>query len=125
MMAKEEFKKRRHQEYLRDKSNRIKKAMEWQAKNPLRQKKNHQKWQKINRARCCQYSMLNFHKNREKWLARMVAFYSIPIGIQCEVCASTELLERHHPDYSHPTIIVTLCKFCHEKKHADLRRTLS
>jgi len=42
----------------------------------------------------------------------------IPLGLECELCPEddkrTEKLERHHPDYDYPEIIVTCCKECHE-----------
>lgn len=35
----------------------------------------------------------------------------------CELCYSTEMLCGHHPDYSEPHIIVTLCPSCHKWVH--------
>lgn len=35
----------------------------------------------------------------------------------CELCSSTETLCGHHPDYSEPQIIVTLCPSCHKWVH--------
>jgi hypothetical protein len=35
----------------------------------------------------------------------------------CEWCSATEKLHRHHPDYSKPLEVVTLCVPCHEKAH--------
>lgn len=31
----------------------------------------------------------------------------------CEMCGSKEMLEMHHPDYTQPLKVVTLCKKCH------------
>lgn len=57
-----------------------------------------------------------YHENKEKhhakWLAR-----SIPIGDKCEICGATEGLEKHHPDYSKPLEVITLCRSCHMKLH--------
>lgn len=36
---------------------------------------------------------------------------------KCERCGSTERLHKHHPDYSRPLSIVTLCNPCHEAEH--------
>jgi hypothetical protein len=35
----------------------------------------------------------------------------------CEVCGSTENLERHHEDYSKPSDVKVLCTSCHKKLH--------
>lgn len=35
----------------------------------------------------------------------------------CEQCDSTAKLEKHHPDYTKPLTVVTLCKICHEDWH--------
>lgn len=44
--------------------------------------------------------------------------HHVPLGKECELCPEddkrTENLERHHPDYNYPEIIVTVCKECHE-----------
>lgn len=39
------------------------------------------------------------------------------LGLKCEKCGSTENLGRHHPDYSKPLEIQTLCSSCHRKEH--------
>jgi hypothetical protein len=36
---------------------------------------------------------------------------------RCEHCGSTKRLNMHHPDYSKPLEVVTLCVPCHEKVH--------
>ena len=36
----------------------------------------------------------------------------------CEICGSTRNLENHHPDYSKPEVLLTLCKSCHRQIHA-------
>lgn len=35
----------------------------------------------------------------------------------CEECGSIHSLERHHPDYSKPLNVVTLCRSCHLRIH--------
>jgi len=44
-------------------------------------------------------------------------------GETCSRCGSANLLERHHPDYSRPTMVVILCAQCHHDGHA-ITRTL-
>jgi hypothetical protein len=57
-------------------------------------------------------------KSPEKIKAHNTAHYHTSLGLFCELCPDddvrTENLERHHPDYTYPEIVVTLCKECHE-----------
>jgi hypothetical protein len=39
-------------------------------------------------------------------------------GKQCESCGSIINLEGHHPDYSKPKKVITLCRLCHRKIHS-------
>jgi hypothetical protein len=39
----------------------------------------------------------------------------IPLKEKCEWCGSIEFLQRHHPDYSKPDYVITLCASCHAK----------
>lgn len=39
----------------------------------------------------------------------------------CEDCDSTQKLHMHHPDYSQPLHVITLCNSCHVKEHNRLR----
>ena len=34
-------------------------------------------------------------------------------GMSCQSCGATERVEKHHPDYSQPLLVVWLCKPCH------------
>ena len=36
---------------------------------------------------------------------------------ECSECGATENLHMHHPDYSKPLEVVTLCVPCHERVH--------
>jgi hypothetical protein len=38
----------------------------------------------------------------------------------CVQCGSTEDIHRHHPDYSKPLEIISLCRSCHNKLHKEL-----
>jgi hypothetical protein len=42
----------------------------------------------------------------------------VPLKPQCELCGSTDYLERHHPDYSKPFEVQTLCRTCHARQRA-------
>jgi hypothetical protein len=48
------------------------------------------------------------------------ARYHVPLASSCELCDSTENLNRHHMDYSEPLIIVTLCASCHRYIHKHM-----
>ena len=56
-------------------------------------------------------------KTKEKKKAQNLAHTSIPLDDKCSSCGSTENLERHHPDYSKPLEVVTLCQSCHKRIH--------
>jgi len=45
--------------------------------------------------------------------AERLAHRLVPLDKQCKICGSTENLQRHHPDYSKPLEVVTLCRTCH------------
>jgi hypothetical protein len=51
----------------------------------------------------------------EKQMARSRASWrrKLLIKDKCEKCGATEHLEMHHPDYSRPLYIQTLCTHCH------------
>lgn len=53
----------------------------------------------------------------KKHYAEIIAQKECPLGPCCELCDSTEYLQRHHPDYDYPTIIVTSCASCHNFIH--------
>ena len=46
----------------------------------------------------------------------------IPLGKKCEECGSTIDLQHHHPDYSKPFLMVTLCRRCHNKKRREVNK---
>lgn len=39
------------------------------------------------------------------------------LASNCSNCETSEHLERHHPDYSKPLQVITLCHSCHMKLH--------
>ena len=41
----------------------------------------------------------------------------IPLKSHCEKCNTTENLQKHHPDYSKPLEVITLCRKCHIEAH--------
>lgn len=62
------------------------------------------------------------HETPQKTVyATRLALRKIPLKECCEVCGSTENLERHHFDYSKPLEILCVCRNCHAKIHSILR----
>lgn len=62
-------------------------------------------------------------RNLEKMRAEVYAFRHVPLKPKCEVCGGTEGRQKHHPDYTKPLLVITLCKKCH--RVADKIRKLS
>jgi DNA-directed RNA polymerase subunit RPC12/RpoP len=50
--------------------------------------------------------------------AEGLARYYIPLKNKCELCGSKVWLERHHPDYSKPLEVQTLCRTCHARQRS-------
>lgn len=50
--------------------------------------------------------------------ARNIARHISLDGCVCEFCEATENLDRHHPDYDLPLIIVIACSSCHKWIHS-------
>jgi hypothetical protein len=51
--------------------------------------------------------------NPEKCRAWEAAKRLVPLKDKCEICGSTEDLEKHHKDYGKPLEVLTLCRICH------------
>lgn len=81
---------------------RKKQIKEWNKEHP----KNHKTTQKI------------FAQNHPEIVkAQNLANYHILVDSKCFKCGSIENLEKHHPDYSKPLEIITLCRKCHTLIH--------
>lgn len=55
--------------------------------------------------------------NPEKLRAHQYVSNHNLIGDICEKCKGKEKLHAHHPDYSKPEKIITLCYLCHSNIH--------
>ena len=75
------------------------KRAEWHKAHPEKQRESNRKY---------------IERNPQKRNAWIKAQY-IPLDNKCEECGSTEDLEHHHPDYSKPLEVLTLCRSCHSK----------
>lgn len=60
-------------------------------------------------------------KQRERHNARKAAREAKLRLSNCQICGSNEEVQGHHPDYSKPKEIITLCKNCHSKEHNGKR----
>jgi hypothetical protein len=58
-------------------------------------------------------------RHPEKIKAEILAHRLVPLGSHCVLCGATKNLQRHHPDYSKPLEIVTLCQPCHFRVHQN------
>lgn len=52
------------------------------------------------------------HRDRQR-AHNMAARAELQSPEQCEGCGLKKPLEKHHPDYSRPLLVVWLCKPCH------------
>jgi hypothetical protein len=76
-------------------------------------RKRTREWYASHRMVCQRYKKLNRHKTNAEAFAR----HHVNVGSQCEICDSTENLERHHPDYAERLVVVTVCRACHVNIH--------
>lgn len=67
-----------------------------------------------------EYSALWIAKNKDKAKAHQLA-QKVQAKPECEHCGSTGKLHKHHPDYSKPLEVITLCIPCHEIVHHGVR----
>jgi hypothetical protein len=79
-------------------------------------------WREKNKEYCLEFDKKYKKDKREespkKFRAREQASYHISLtGKSCELCGSTQKLERHHSDYNKPLKIQILCEQCHTKNH--------
>jgi len=58
-----------------------------------------------------------WRKNNPKKVRAHKLSVNIKLKESCEFCGSMDNLNKHHPDYSKPLLVVTLCKICHSKEH--------
>jgi hypothetical protein len=54
---------------------------------------------------------------KKKLYAKEKARFNISIKPCCEICGSTNNLQKHHWNYDKPLLVNTLCKDCHTIQH--------
>ena len=92
---------------------------QWVEKNKERAYKQRYEWNRNNRDKV--------NKSNYNWYDRhpdvkRAHHYNNKLSLKkkCERCSSIDNLQRHHPDYSKPKEIVTLCKPCHLQTQSSL-----
>lgn len=90
---------------------------EYRLTHPEIYRKGRAKWKLANKPKIRELWNNYAKRNRLKQNARLKSKRNISLGKECELCPEgdkrTENLERHHPDYDYPLIIVTICQECH------------
>jgi ribosomal protein S27AE len=65
---------------------------------------------------------------RAQWRSHQTAHRAILAGElerqPCELCGDTGVI-AHHADYTQPLLVTWLCRSCHGRLHAALRKELS
>lgn len=75
------------------------------------------KWKALHRKKQAGYSLR--HPERSKIYAQA---QQVPLAKSCERCGVSGIrLVRHHPDYSEPKKVITLCSLCHGAIHKELK----
>ena len=93
-------------------------SRKWQTKHPDKVRLIHQRY-KRNHPEIVRNSLRRYAiKHPEKIKARRTVRRK-PCGYCCLICGSTENLNKHHPDYSKPKEIITLCRKCHIELHQN------
>lgn len=55
---------------------------------------------------------------------RLIRTGTIIRPAQCSHCGKYCVPDGHHPDYNEPSLVIWLCKSCHNKQHPYRERTL-
>ena len=106
-------------------------SKKWKEKNPDKARKIQKKYYAKNREKLNQKATEWGRKNRErigkraKVLREMhpekyIARYKtkrMPLKSSCEICSSTNSLQRHHWRYDKPSMFSALCRTCHTIQH--------
>jgi hypothetical protein len=93
------------------------KLLEWKIANRESTLIYHRNYQKLHQERYNEHSRRQRLKRKLQLRAKNLAYKHCVLGEKCEHCGSTNNLQKHHPDYSKPLEIVTLCRDCHRAIH--------
>lgn len=97
---------------------RLKTERKWKIHNPLKMKQARKNWANRNKDHMRELLRKWEQKEPMKKIVHNHARY-LKAQSKCEICDSKEKLQKHHPDYDEPEVIVTLCKECHTEVTLD------
>ena len=63
---------------------------------------------------------LSKEEKRIRVNAQNMAEKYVPLKDNCEICNSTESLQRHHWRYDKPLLVNTICSYCHDVQHGRI-----
>lgn len=61
--------------------------------------------------------LLSNEDQKLRVIAQRKAFRNTQLKSSCEICNSTDNLQRHHWRYDKPLLVNTLCRDCHDIQH--------
>lgn len=77
------------------------------------------RWKKKNKDKVLAYAQRHSNNHPEQVHGVSIA-RSVQKARSCIRCGSNECLQHHHPDYSKPREVMTLCTKCHSRLHRFL-----
>ena len=110
---KEYYEKNKKEIYLKRKGYRERNKNKLSEKSRL--------WSQDHRERMAFLQQNYNQKNPEKIMAHTIANKIKPDN-KCNICSKDKQLHRHHPDYTKPKMIITLCSGCHKELHTLLKQ---
>lgn len=108
-----------HQHYLIHRNEILEKQRKYISEHPEEIRKRNRRYKEENREYITQSMRTYFRDFPYIQKAEHLAQRLVPLKAGCETCHSTKNLQRHHPDYTQPLLVRTLCASCHNK----LKRT--
>lgn len=108
----EEWKRYHHEWYLNHKQEHLKKCVDYAREHREQVNVNNRQYYQSHREEILRKTHEYRGSHKKECSARKKA-NQIQLEPACEFCGSTKNLERHHPDYLEPLIVLTTCKTCH------------
>jgi len=90
----------------------------WNKRHPLQRKEMQRKYKREHPEKQREYASRYPEKVKAHSIANNL---KIPLEPECFLCGSTENLEKHHPNYSKPKLVQTVCKQCHTLIHTNVQ----
>ena len=113
----EKEKNRTNNYYLRNRETKLQKERKYRLREPEKTRQQWRKYYATHRSECRERDEIYRERNLTKKYAENQALKKVNLGSKCTICGSTENLHRHHPNYSKPLEILTVCSRCHQRIH--------